>query len=172
MTNEQWTNVLSRAGAVLNFGIAKKEQLQNNNLAKLITATPYLADCMKATETSFSNLLIYLMSLEESAKDIYFHKTEDDKDLYSRLAPISNFIGGNKTIIQCSLDLTALCMLSNYRKDADLDMEIGKYNPINSGKWNYDELSATLIENIDKTIIPDMADIYTKENALRGMWRG
>ncbi|MEA1973536.1 MAG: hypothetical protein U9N34_09655, partial [Candidatus Cloacimonadota bacterium] len=119
MTNEQWENVLSRAGAVLNFGIEKKEQVKNSKMAKLIAATPFLAGCDKAIETSFSHLLIYLMSLDESAKDIYFHKPEDDADIYLRLFPISNFLGGKKEIIQCCMDLKALCMLSNYKKDTE-----------------------------------------------------
>ncbi len=171
MTNEQWENVLNRAGAVLNFGIEKKEQVQNSKMAKLIAATPYLAGCNKADETSFSHLLIYLMSLDESAKDIYFHKPEDDDDIYCRLFPISSFSGGNREIIRCCMDLAALCMLSNYRKDMELDSSTGKYNPINAGNWDYDTMSLLLIQNIDKTITPEISKIYTKEDALKSYWR-
>ncbi len=170
MTNEQWDNVVSRAGAVLNFGIEKKEQVQNSKMAKLIAATPYLAGCKKAEETSFSHLIIYLMSLDESAKDIYFHKPEDDSDVYRRLFPISSFLSGDKNIIQCCIDLTALCMLANYKKDAEEDKIIGKYNPICEGLWNYNSLYTELSANIDKLITSDISNIYTKENALKGFW--
>ncbi|MCK5201823.1 MAG: hypothetical protein KAR21_25895 [Spirochaetales bacterium] len=171
MTNEQWENILSRAGAVFNFGIEKKEQLKNSRMAKLIAAIPFLAGCNKATETAFSHLTIYLMSLDESAKDIYFHKPEDDDDIYSRLFPISVFNGGNKIIIQCYMDLIALCMLSNYKKNAAEDKAIGKYNPINAGKWDYDTMSANLIQNIDKTSTADISAVYSKEDAVRGFWK-
>jgi len=170
MTKEQWENVLSRAGAVLNFGIEKKEQVKNSKMAKLIAAVPFIAGCNKAVETSFSHLLIYLMSLDESAKDIYFHKKEDDADIYSRLIPISNFSGGNKEIIDCCMDLLTLCMVSNYKKDAADDKEIGKYNPLNSGEWDYDTISKKLIEKIDKNIIPEITNIYTKDDALKAYW--
>ncbi len=170
MTNEQWENVLSRAGAVLNFGIEKKEQVQNSKMAKLIAAVPFIAGCNKAVETSFSHLIIYLMSLDESAKDIYFHKSEDDNDIYSRLFPISNFSGGHTKIIQCCMDLAALCMLSNYKKDMEQDMKIGKYNPINDGAWNYETISKKLLDNIDKNIRSEISDLYTKEDALKGYW--
>jgi hypothetical protein len=170
MTNEQWENVLSRAGSVLNFGIEKKEHIKNSKMAKLIAAAPYLAGCNKALEISFSHLMIYLMSLDESAKDIFFHKHEDDNDIYLRLFPINNFSGGNKDIIQCCMDLTALCMLSNYKKDAVEDTIIGKYNPISTGKWNYDILSIKLIQNIDNTTNSEISEIYTKEDALKGYW--
>jgi len=170
MTNEQWENVLSRAGAVLNFGIEKKEQIKNSKMAKLIAAVPYLAGCDKAFETSFSHLIIYLMSQDESAKDIYFHKPEDDNGIYSRLFPLSSFMGGNKEIIQCSMDLIALCMLSNYNNDLDVDKEIGKYNPINAGIWNFNTLSVKLIKNIDTSITNEISEIYSKEDSLRGYW--
>ena len=171
MTNEQWKNVLSRVGAVLNFGIEKKEQVSNSKMAKLIAAVPFIAGCNKATETSFSHLLIYLMSLDESAKDIYFHKEENDSDIYSRLSPIINFSGGNTDIIHCSMDLVALCMLSNYNNDAEEDKAIGKYNPINAGKWDYETMSAKLIQNIETTITTSISDIYTVEDSLSGYWR-
>jgi|SaaInl8_200m_RNA_FD_contig_21_1850271_length_768_multi_7_in_0_out_0_1 hypothetical protein len=170
MTKEQWEHVLSRVGAVLNFGIEKKAQVQNSKMAKLIAAVPYLADCNKAMETSFSHLLIYLMSLDESAKDIYFHKPEDDRDIYSRLFPISNFSGGDKTVIQCCMDLISLCMLSNYNKDIKQDEVIGKYNPLINQKWDYDKIAAALIQNIEKTITKEISEIYTKDDALKAFW--
>ena len=171
MTNEQWENVLSRAAAVFNFGIEEKEEFKNSRMAKLIAATPFLAGCNKAAETSFSHLSIYIMSLDESAKDIYFHKPEDNEDIYSRLFPISNFFGGNRKIIQCCMDLMALCMLSNYKKDAAEDKTIGKYNPIDIGKWDYEFMSKQLIGSIQKTITSDISTVYTVEDAVRGFWR-
>jgi len=170
MNDEKWGNVLARAGAVLNFGIEKKEQIQNSKMAKFIATVPYLAGCNKTLETSFSHLMIYLMSLDESAKDIFFHKPEDDRDIYSRLFPISNFSGGNREIIQCCMDLTALCMLSNYKKDIEEDRETGKYNPINNNIWDYDFLSKKLIDNIDKNITSEISALYTKEDAVKGYW--
>jgi len=170
MTSEQWDNVLARAGVVLNFGIEKKEQIRNSKMARFIAAVPYLAGCNKALESSFSHLMIYLLSFDDSAKYIFFHKPEDDRDIYSRLFPIKNFSGGNRDIIQCCMDLTALCMLSNYKKDMEEDRAIGKYNPLNNGAWNYDTLSKQLIDNIDKIITSEISAVYTKEDAIKGYW--
>ena len=171
MTNDQWENVLNRAGAVFNFGIEKKEQVKNSRMAKLIAAVPYLAGCNKATETSFSHLIIYLLSLDESAKDIFFHKQEDDNDIYSRLIPISNFTGGNRNTIQCCIDLIALCMLSNYKKDTNDDKASGKYNPVNEGVWDYEVMSGRLTNSIKKTITVEISAVYTREDAIRGYWQ-
>ena len=171
MMNEQWESILNRAGTAFNFGIEKKEQLKSSRMAKLIAATPFLAGCNKAAETAFSHLTIYLMSLDESVNDIFFHKPEDDGDLYSRLIPISSFSGGDKAIIQCCMDLTALCMLSNYNKDTEKDKAAGKYNPINAGKWDYEPMSRPLIESIERTITPDISAVYTVQDALKAYWK-
>ncbi len=170
MTDLQWEDVLSRVGVVLNFGIEKKQQVKNNRLARLIAATPYLAGSSKALETSFSHLLIYSMSLDESVKDFFFHKEEDDNDIYSRLFPISSFYGGDSEIIQCCMDLIALCMISNYKNDAEDDKLMGKYNPLNQGTWEYETISVRLMKNIKKTVTNEISQIYTIDDALKGYW--
>ena len=147
------------------------EDVNQTESTTLIATTPFLAGCNKAIETSFSHLTIYLMSIDESAKDIYCHKEEDDEDIYSRLFPISIFSGGKREIIECCMDLMVLCMLSNYKKDSEEDKLIGKYNPINSGKWDYETMFAKLIENIDRSITTEILNIYTKEDAIKGYWK-
>ena len=171
MTNEQWEQISSRVRAVLNYGIAQKEWLQSSKMARLIASVPFLAGCAKPTETSFCHLTIYLLSLDESARDLFFHKPEDDKDIYSRLIPISNYAGGDRNIIQCCTDLMVLCMISNYDKNVETDRAIGKYNPVNEAGWDYQTLSQKLIQSINKTITPEISRIYTIEEALKGYWQ-
>lgn len=48
---------------------------------------------------------------------------------------------GNKITIQRSIDLLTLCMITNYKEDAENDLKLGKYNPVALGKWDYDSLS-------------------------------
>ena len=172
MTNEQWIKISSRAKAAFNFGIEKSEWLDGCKTAKLIAAVPFLAGCGKAEETSFSHLSIYIMSIEESTKEVYFHKPEDDADLYSRLKPIRNFSGGDQKIIQCCMDLLALSMISNYKQDAESDKSMGKYNPVAEGKWDYEAEAAKLQSSIEANITPEIKDIYTGDDALRAFWKG
>lgn len=171
MTVEQWSNLAGRAGAVLNYGIKEKEWLKHSKMARLITATPFLASCEKAEETAFTHLIIYLVSLDESAKALYLHGPDDDRDVYTRLFPLSNFPGGNASLIQCSLDLMALTMLSNYYRDAEEDSKRGKYNPLNEGKWIYAEESKRLTAEIKKNMSPELSEIYTIDDALQGYWK-
>jgi len=172
MTKEQWGTVSSRVRVLLNYGVTQTEWLQGSRMARFIAAVPFLAGCGKATETSFSHLLIYLASLDEAAKGLFLHKPEDDGDLYSRLAPILGFVGGNEEILHCCRDLIALCMVSNYRKDAEEDQKLGKYNPLNAGTWDAPSLIGTLKKSIEKRITPEIAEFYTSDNALQGIWQG
>lgn len=170
MTGEQWSNITGRAGAVLNYGIKEKEWLKSSKMARLIAEVPYLAGCDKPETTAFSHLMIYLIAMHESAKDVFLHKRDDDNDLYTRLFPISNFIGGDTSIIQCCLDLMGLCMLSNYKNSADEDRKLGKYNPINANQWNYATESEKLLKKVNQTMTPEIAAVYAVEDALKGYW--
>ena len=171
MTKKEWETVSSRARALLDFGVVEAEWLETSRIARFIAAVPFLAGCSKALETSFSHLLVYLASLDDSTKEIFYHKSEDDGDLYSRLQPLLGFHGGNGENLLCCRDLLALCMVSNYRKDAEEDWTLGKYNPLNTGVWDGLSLVGELSESIEKRITPEIAEFYTIEDALRGYWQ-
>jgi hypothetical protein len=170
IAGRQWEEISSRARAILNYSIVQKEVLEKNKTARFIAAIPFLGECAKPVETAFSHLLIYLVSLDESAKDIYFHKAEDDHDLYSRIRPLLNFIGGNEDILNCCRDLLSLCMVSNYIHNAEADNSIGKYNPVAAGIWDGKAIQQKLITSIEETITPEIAAYYTIDDAIRGFW--
>ncbi len=171
MTKEQWETVSSRARVILNYGIAQAEWLEGNRIARFIAAVPFLARCGKAMETSFAHLLVYLASVDGSVKQIFFHKPEDDGDIYARLTPILNFQGGNEAALSCCKDLLALCMVVNYRRDAEADKVVGKYNPVNAKVWDAEALIMSLEGSIRENITPEIAGFYTVEEALQGLWR-
>ena len=171
MKPEVWEKLSSRARAVLNYGIAQKGWLEQSRMPRFIAAVPFLAGCDMPLETAFSHLMIYLVALDESAKDIYFHKPHDDEHIYNRLNPVFSFSGGDQKILQCCKDLMALCMVSNYKKDMENDIKRGKYNPLNSGVWDGDALIKELIQRIETNITPEISAFYTPQEALRGYWR-
>jgi len=171
MTKEQWDTVSSRARAILNYGITQTEWLHGSRMARFIAAIPFLANCGKETETSFAHLLVYLASLDGSVKQLFFHTPEDDAEVHARMSPILNFYGGNEATLRCCRDLLALCMVSNYRKDAHADQAMGKYNPLNAGVWDAESLIGELKASIGKNITSEIAEFYTIEEALRGFWK-
>jgi hypothetical protein len=110
------------------------------------------------------------MSMDESVRDIYFHRPADDEDIYRRFFPISHFVGGNRNVIQCCLDLMALSMVSNYHKNIEKDTAVGKYNPVAEGKWNYQDISEKLKAQINNTITPEISAVFSVDDALTGVW--
>lgn len=171
MKHEQWELVSSRVRAILNYGIAQTKWLQESRIARFIAAVPFLAKCEKATETSFTHLLIYLVTLDGSVKELFFHQPEDDRNLYARLYPILNFSGGNEETLLCCKNLMALCMVSNYVRDAESDRIMGEYNPLNAGTWDAPSLIRELEESIKASSTPEIAEFYTVDEALRGYWK-
>ncbi len=171
MDENQWEEVSSRVRVVLNYGVVQKEQLQSSRMARFIAAVPFLAGCKKAMETSFVHLLTYSVALDEAARDVFIHKPDDDADIYTRLTPLLSFSGGDERILQCSRDLIAICMVSNYIKDAEADRMVGKYNPVAAGTWNADEIIEKLVASVNASITPAISGMYTVEEAIRGGWK-
>ena len=170
MTENEWIDVSGRVKVLFNFGIEKSNWLLSCRTARFIAAIPYLAGCDKARETSFSHLAIYCMSNDESGKDVFLHNESDDSDIFSRLRPISNFISGDRRIIDCCMSLLALNMICNYNKDADHDKLIGKYNPIAGGLWDFDSIYNELTRTIDANITPEISEYYSIALAKSGAW--
>ena len=170
MTEDQWEDISSRVRAVLNYGVEQKERLNANRMARFVAAVPFLAGCPKASETSFVHLLVYLVSLDEAAQDIFSHRPADDADVYSRLFPILSFSGGDEAVLACCRDLMALCMVANYCNDAATDTDKGKYNPVVAGIWNAEQLTASLKASISGTITPEIEAWFSISDALRGVW--
>ena len=68
------------------------------------------------------------------------------------------------------MSLIALNMLSDYRRDVELDASIGKYNPIGAGDWNYDEKLDELLTSISAVDSPEMDDIVEVHTIMNSLW--
>ena len=54
-------------------------------------------------------------------------------------------------------------MLEDHMNDADEDRINGKYNPVNTGAWNYEETVARLKDRIREVPCRGMDGIYSPE---------
>ncbi len=170
-TEDTWRNITDKLSVIHNYGIFEKKWLVENKLAKLIAATPYLAESVKPDIVSFSHLSLYLLSLTETGKTIFVHREIDDSNLYSRLDPLIYFSTGDQEVIEASNALLGLCMLSNYKKDSQRDRKSGKYNPVASGKWQFDTMKETLLATLAKNSrAEELLQIYPVQEALKGNW--
>ena len=169
-TEQKVEEVIYRVAAVFNFGIAKKEWLKQSRMARLIASLPFIAGCEKPRETAISHLTVYILSLEDDTKDVFYHTSADDTDIFTRFKPISNFKGGNRSVIEHGMNLIALCIISNYRKSRERDKARGKYNPGNEAGWDLDSMQKDLIEKIEANPVKEIDEIYSMETATQKDW--
>lgn len=166
----QWMDLVERIGTLFNFSELEKKSFSRNRLAKLIGSIPFLAGCDEPERTALTNLTITYLASHSAGKDVFSHNFSDNRSLFKRLDPINNFIGGNREIINRALDLLAVIMLSDHKKDLESDLAADKYNPLSSGIWNFDQEIERIRMRIERYDCPEMDEIINFQEALAFWW--
>ena len=97
----------------------------------------------------------------------YAHLPSDDDDIFNRLAFISNFDGGNPTIIEHGMYILAYIMVEGYKRSKEKDLKNGIYNPISNGKWNYKKIKLKLQRKINEIDCPDLDGYFIP---IKSIW--
>jgi hypothetical protein len=145
--------------------------LKNKDIAKLIAALPFLAGCEDAERTAVAHLSTYVLSWRET-KSYFNAQPGDNGSVFDRLRLIMSFKGGDHEIIERGMSLLALNMITDYRRDAEEDVFLGKYNPVSDGEFDYETLTAELKGRIDAIKCPEMDKIADPEVTPDGFWGG
>lgn len=169
-SESNWNDLTDRMALLFNFAEEKKALFKNNRLARLIGAIPFLAGCDQPIRTALSNLTVTYLASHEAGKDVFTHNFSDNESLMKRLEPISHFPNGNPIIADRGMKLLAVIMLSDHNKDKVLDEENGKYNPVSSSIWNYEELIKKLGDQILAVDCPQMDEIISFHEAKASWW--
>ncbi len=159
------------AGSVANaFRMSEEEYnlFKNKSLAKLIASIPYLAGCEDPERTAVVHLGTYLLSTR--IKPVANCKPSDDEGIFKRLELMSNFIGGDKAIIEKGMSLIALNMIADYARDIEVDRMTGKYNPVDSGAIDYEAERKRLESVITSVECKEMDDIMSLDEAIETYW--
>ncbi len=168
-TEAKWGEICDAVSKAFRLTAEEQSALQKKEVAKLIAAIPFLAECEDAERTSVAHLGTYLLSVRETKK--YFNATENDSEtVFERLRLISNFKGGNQAIIERGMNLLALNMVSDYRRDAEEDVFLRKYNPVSAGDFDYPTTIDELKERIREVPCPEMDKIMTLSVAPLVWW--
>ncbi len=138
-------------------------------IARLIGALPYLAGCDRAERTAVEHLGTYVLSVRET-RSAFYATTDDDATVYDRLAPIMHFEGGDEALLRRGIALLALSMITDYKRDVDLDRMIGKHNPIGSGAWDFESTREELQRDIDAVDSPDMDHVFRNDASVENWW--
>ena len=166
----QWNDIVKRISSTFRLTREETEVLERNAIAKLVAAIPYLAGCDNPDRSAVGNLSSYIVAKNPVMRDIFDHRSSDDRHIMGRLWGISHFEGGDKRIIQRGRNLLLLTMVSNYGKDQTADDILDKYNPVSKGIWNHQELTSRLIDTIQAVPCPEMDEIFSIEAGTEGWW--
>ncbi len=164
----RWENIAGAVADAFRMDDAEYEWLKNKNLAKLIAAIPFLAGCGDPDRTAVIHLGAYIMSLR--IKTLANAQPSDDAGLFRRLEMINNFIGGDKAIIEKGMSLIALNMIADYARDIEEDRLFGKYNPVDSGAFDYEAEKKRLEGIITSVQCTEMDDIMNLDEAVEMYW--
>jgi len=167
-TFTEWENIAASVADAFLMNKEDREWFQNKNLAKLIAAIPYLAGCDDPGRTAITHLGAYILSIR--IKTVANCQPSDDTDLLRRLEMINNFIGGDQAIIQKGMSLIALNMIADYARDIDEDRMFGKYNPVDSGAFDYAKEKSDLETIIESVECREMDEIMSMDASVRGSW--
>lgn len=163
---EEWDYLATETAKVFNLSKKEADILYNSNTAKIIAKIPFAAGCKEPNRTAIAHLCIYEAEIRGFQK-YYAHLPSDDDDIFNRLAFISNFDGGNPTIIEHGMYILAYIMVEGYKRSKEKDLKNGIYNPISNGKWNYKKLKNKLIRKINEIDCPDLDGYFIP---IKSIW--
>lgn len=155
---KEWDFLVTEISNVFRFTNEEKDVFSNNPTAKLIASIPFVANCIEPERTAIAHLCLYVAELKGFQK-YCSHVPSDDSDIFNRLAFISTFEGGNKTIIEHGMNILALIMIENYKRTEKSDKANGIYNPFVAGTWNYKQIKNKLLWDINKIEVPEIDGI-------------
>lgn len=167
-TDALWADLADSVTRAFRFTDEERSRFMKNRLAKLIAAIPFIASCSDPERTAVSHLGTYILSVR--SKKFALAKPTDDTYLLRRIELLSNYIGGNRKIIKRGVSLIALVMLEDYHRDQKADSGAGKYNPINSGAFDYASCRRKLVKGIHKIECPQMDEILDASKCESTFW--
>jgi hypothetical protein len=142
-TDAVWGSLVKDLVSILGPGA---EAYSGKRVARLVAAVPYLSGSEDPDRFALANLLT--LHGATVARKVFDHRASDDADIYRRLACYKCGAQADQEIVKYGLALLALIMVSDYKKDAEADKQAGKYNPLNAGKWNADNLQSALVSEL------------------------
>lgn len=165
-----WRTSVEAVGQLLQMDNESLYLLHKDNLFKLATALPWLAQAPDWQREGLSNLLmIVTISVPGAIKNLFSHSIADDNDILHRLY-IFLHPDGDLTIQKRGIALMALVMLNDYWNDQQIDKMTKKYNPILAGSWDYALKRKELISIIKSKDCPLMDNIFSLDCALSRNW--
>lgn len=164
-----WNEIADSLADAFRMQPHEREWFRNKPVARLIAAIPLMAGCQDAERTAVAHLGSYLLSIK-STKPYFTATTADDTDIFERLRLGMNFVGGDQAVIDRGMSMLALCMVIDYAQDTAEDRMRGKYNPVESGAFDYGAIREDLERRIAAVECPEMEMILRDFDTQDGWW--
>jgi hypothetical protein len=165
-----WKELAEKTASAYRMDEAEGAKLLGNRTARLIAAIPFAAGCDHPERTALAHLSTFVLASSESCRRIFDHDRSDDADPLARLAPIADFVGGDRAVIDRGMSLLAVIMTNGYEKDIEKDRKSGEYNPILAGAWKAEETKEKILGETKFTVALDKT---MNGNDVRGVfWEG
>ena len=156
---KEWNYITGQAKQVFNLSESETLELYNSTTARIIATIPFSAKCEEPERTAVAHIVLYLTELRGFHK-FCNHQQSDDSDIFNRLNPISNFIGGDFKIIEHGMIMLALIMLDGYKASSSNDKINGIYNPISNGVWDYRKIKNQLLNKLSLAEDPQLDTLF------------
>ena len=168
--NILWGKLADISIEALRMNEPEARAFKTNKVAKLVGLLPFIAGCDDAMRSSLSHLATFVIANRGRARRVFDHAPADDADPQARLRTIADFKGGDPALLEQGMARLALCMVSGYRRDAEVDRLTGEYNPVNGGAVD-STMSAASSRSVAASEEPSVIDsIITADNAIYAFW--
>lgn len=169
LIENHWSEIIDEISITFKLDVKEKKSLSNGKVAKLIGVLPLIAQCENPKRIALSHIGTYLIAMKGS-KDTFNHDYTDDTEISTRLQQINHFVGGDPDILEKGMALLALNMIYGYKRDMDKDCGNNKYNPLNSGKWDYKSAIDEQIKIINNSSCTIVDEYFTIQHAIFSYW--
>jgi hypothetical protein len=168
--NQKVEEVMHIAGKDFGMDAMALESLKNSRVARLISAIPFLSETRAPKTDAYTNLSIFLLSLQEGGREIYKNRPVHDAGVLARLEPINRFNGGDANVQKKGMALIALSMLHDYKRDVYEDIALKKHNPLANAAWDFETERNQLEEQIRSVESPEMDEIMSIGDSTQSFW--
>jgi len=139
-----WESIVAKTAETFRLSELDAAALQENQLLRMFGLLPYFAECPNCEGIGLLNVSIYLTE-RLGGREWFLNNGDHELDYLRRLQPFRDIMnGGNEEVIEKGLTIAGLVMLKDYLHDQAEDAANGKYNPLNSGSWDYDSARQNL----------------------------
>lgn len=146
MQQEKKDNMINMLGEA--YSVMHEVLKRESTALDILLELPFAARCNTPERLALANANTFCLLSNPCVKQKFTHCYFDDSNIMHRLRFFDIFPDGDRSVIDYGFACLALIMIQDYMHDMQNDKAEGKYNPIASNVWNYENLKSTLEKKV------------------------